>query len=226
MRVVGFVLFALVWQKAALAQSVHFGGKVGIPITEYFQTGSASSRTSSVEYTAATRRYTFGAAVEWRVGSAAGFEVDAMYHRMGYVVISQATESSGFAYRSAIDVKGNSWDFPVMVKYRFGKMRRPFAGGGGVIRFVGPVRGRGEMVVQNLATGATTRTPIDTGNPAELAKRVYPGLTALGGFEFKWRILRVAPELRYTRWTSNISGEGGLLRFAPNQVEFLVGVLF
>jgi hypothetical protein len=51
-------------------------------------------------------------------------------------------------------------------------------------------------------------------------------VTAAGGVEFRTGRLRLLPELRYTRWTANISVPGGLLRFAPNQVEFLLGLLF
>jgi hypothetical protein len=38
--------------------------------------------------------------------------------------------------------------------------------------------------------------------------------------------VNIVPEFRYTRWTANIAGEGGLLRFSPNQMEVMVGVVF
>jgi hypothetical protein len=77
-----------------------------------------------------------------------------------------------------------------------------------------------------LLTGTITRTPIDTAKPSELRKRLYPGLAAAGGLEWNAGPVRVSPELRYTHWTANISPPSGLLRLEPNQVEFLLGLLF
>ncbi len=98
--------------------------------------------------------------------------------------------------------------------------------GGGVLRHVGPVRARGERTVEDLVARTTVRTPIDTAAPSDLRKRTYPGLTAAVGIEFGRSRLRLLPEFRYTRWTANLSGPGGVLRFDPDQAEFLLGFLF
>ena len=210
----------------ASGQSLHGGLKAGVPFTPYFETGAAGGRNGGAVYSAATRRYTFGASGELRLSGAFGFEADALYHRMGYVGIVNFTSSaSGAVDDTAIDVKGNSWDFPLMAKYRFGRVVRPYIVGGGVLRYVGPVRGKGTHTIGSLVTGTSTTTAIDTTDPSELRKRFYPGLTVGGGVEFSAGRLRVLSEFRYTRWTANISGPGGLLRFAPNQAEFLVGLL-
>ena len=111
-------------------------------------------------------------------------------------------------------------------KYRFGRGVRPYIAGGGVLRYIGPVRARGQLTVVDLINRTTTHEPIDTSDPSDLRKRVYPGLVAAGGIEFGLGRLRLLPELRYTHWTANIAGPGGVLRFAPNQVEFLLGLLF
>jgi len=58
-----------------------------------------------------------------------------------------------------------------------------------------------------------------------LRKRFYPALTS-GGIEFGRSRLRLLPELRYTRWIAVLLGPGAVLRFNPNQFEFLVGILF
>ena len=209
------------------AQGVHAGLKLGVPLTPYFDTGTQVSLAGSAEYSAATRRYTLGATVEWRWTGAFGFEGDALYHRMGYVAIVNLFNSATGAYtNSAIDVKGNSWDFPLLTKYRFGRVVRPFVAGGGVLRYVGPVRGRGQQTTGSLVTGTSIPSVIDTTQPSELRKRFYPGLTAAGGIELGVGRIRVLPEVRYTHWTANVSGLGGMLRFAPNQAELLVGILF
>ena len=215
--ILGLLLVPSLW-----SQGIHAGVKVGVPITQYFETGLGVG-----EYSAATRRYTLGVSGELRLTSAFGFEADVFYHRMGYVGIFQTfNRANGDFTNSAIDVKGNSWDFPVMAKYRFGRVARPYIAGGGVLRYVGPVRGRGEFTAGSLVTRTSSTSPIDTTQPTELRKRIYPGVTAAAGLEIGAGRLRILPEFRYTRWTANISGEDGSLRFAPNQVEFILGALF
>ena len=94
-----------------------------------------------------------------------------------------------------------------------------------MLRYVGPVHGVGQQTIGSLVTRTSTTTPIDTSEPSELRKRFYPGVTVGGGIEIGAGRLRVLPEFRYTHWTANIGGPGSLLRFAPNQAEFLLGFL-
>jgi hypothetical protein len=209
------------------SQGFHLGVKAGIPMTQYFETGVTGSLHGGAVYSAATRRYTIGVSGEWRLTSSFGFEADAMYHRMGYVgIVNYFDSANGNFQNSAIEVKGDSWDFPLLAKYRFGHAIRPYVAAGGVVRYVGPVRGRGEQTAGSLAAETSSTVPLDTDEPSELRKRFYPGLTAGAGLEVRIGRFRVLPEFRYTRWTANISAPGGLLRFASNQAEFLAGVLF
>src|SRR5215471_11703852 len=214
------LLLGAVLALPAWSQGLHAGLKAGVPLTQYFETEPCC-------YSAATRRYTLGPSLEWRPTNSTGFEVDAFYHRMGYVAILDSFgRATGISTHTAIDVKGNSFDFPLAAKYRFGKLVRPYLLGGGLLRYVGPVRGRGEQTITSLVAQSSVTTPIDTADPSDLRKRWYPGLTAGGGVELPVGRLHLLPEFRYTRWTANIAGEGGLLRFAPNQAELMVGVVF
>jgi len=162
------------------------------------------------------------------LNDAFGFEADVLFHRMGYTgLVDFFDAASGPFHNSSIDVKGDSWDVPLLAKYRLGHRSRPYVAAGGVIRLVGPVRGRGEQTDGSYYDlNGTTITPFNTNSPSELRKRFYPGLTAAGGLEFRAARFLLLPELRYTRWTANIAQPGGLLRFPSNQVEFLVGLLF
>jgi hypothetical protein len=208
----------------AAAQGLHFGAIAGVPLTHYFDTGAAGARNFSADYSAATRRYTVGIAVERGLAGPLGIEGDVLFHRMGYVaIVDTFADPQGIATHSAIDVKGDSWDFPLRVKLRLGG---PYLAAGGVLRYAGPVRGLGERTVRNLITGAVTATPLDTSDPSELRKRFYPGVTAGAGIELGAGRVRIAPEFRYTRWTANIAGSAGTLRFTPNQAEFEVGFWF
>lgn len=162
-----------------MGQAIRFGVTAGVPITQYFETGRSGGLHGGADYSAATRRYTLGASAEWYLVKAFGFELDVMYHRMGYVgIVNFFDSANGNFSNSQIDVKGNSWDVPLMAKYRFGRLARPYVAGGGVLRYIGPVRGRGQETNGSLATGASSTIPIDTTDPSELRKRFYPGLTA------------------------------------------------
>lgn len=200
------------------AFGVEFGVKAGLPLTRYFDTG----RNAAGEYSAATRRYVLGAFAEWKATRTVGIGLEALYHRMGYVAILSSADAAGRT-TSAVDFKGHSFDLALLVRRYLPRRRRPFLTGGFVARYAGPVRGRGELIVDDFITGSLTRTPVDTTEPPELRKRFYPGLTAGAGVAFGLGRLRVVPEFRYTRWTANLGVAGGLLRFAPNQAEFLVG---
>jgi len=94
------------------------------------------------------------------------------------------------------------------------------------LRYIGPIRGRGELTVQDLVAQTRTRTPIDTTEPSGCAQAPYPGITAGAGIEFGFGLVRLLPEFRCTRWTANIAGPGGTLRINPNQAEFFFGLLF
>jgi hypothetical protein len=197
--------------------------KLGVPITQFFDTGAIGSLHGSGDYSSGTRRYTFGLSGEWWLTRAFGFELDAMYHRLGYTG-TVIKVGAGYFNTSVLHVGGNSWDFPLLAKYRFGRVIRPYAAGGGTLRYIGPGHGQGEQTV--LGFPADVTTAVETNSPADLNKRIYPGVTAAGGVEFGAGRFRIMPELRYTRWTANISGPAGLLRFAPNQLEFLLGLDF
>src|ERR1700736_4898550 len=174
-RVIAVFLFG----GSALAQGVHFGVTAGVPVTQYFETGRSGGLHGGAEYSAATRRYTLGAAAEWTLTHALGFELDVLYHRMGYVGIANFYDSANGNFRNTqIDVKGNSWDIPLMAKYSFGRLGRPYVAGGAVLRVIGPVRGRGQETNGSLVTRTSTTMPLDTADPSELRKRLYPGLTA------------------------------------------------
>ena len=207
------------------ARKLLLGFKAGVPLTEYFQLGSASTQNGTVEYSAATRRYTFGAAAEWRPSSPLGLELGVMYKRTGYVGIVTSFNQA-VVITDSIDTKGDSWEFPVLLKYRFTRTWHPFLSAGATLRLIAPIRGVGEHTVQNLATGEATKVPVETTQPGDLNRRLYPGIVGAGGLEFTAGRARLLPEFRYTRWTANINPSGSPLRLNPNQAEILLGFLF
>lgn len=228
--VLRLVLLALVIALPECGQGIHLGIKAGVPITEYFETGRTGGLRGSAEYSAATRRYTVGPSVELRFRRGLGVELGVLYKRMGYVgILSTGPGSSGIVTKSAYDIKkGNSWDFPILMKYGPRFILHPYLAGGLTLRYIGPARARGQETVQNLATGTTVQAPIDTADPTELHQRFYPGITVAGGVELGRGRLHLLPEIRSTHWIENLPEpfEVQPLRFASNQVEFLLGFLF
>ena len=123
------------------------------------------------------------------------------------------------------DVKGSSWDVPVLAKYRFGGTHRIFVSGGATFRQIGPVRARGQSKLSDpFPAWHTIVTPIDTRQPYELQDRSFSGLTIGSGFEFGRGWLRFSPEFRYTYWVSNIETAQSALRLTTHQLEFLIGL--
>jgi len=166
-----------------------------------------------------------------RVWKDFSLEFDALYKRIGYnATVSNRSRQPPF-YTDSFEVKGSSWDFPLMVKYRFPRVPL-YAAGGGMLRHIGSVRLRGVRTGLRLVgvngTAITERftEPINSSDPFDLRKRSWPGLTIAGGIEFGRGRFRVLPEFRYTRLTSNINERLGTLGFNPNQAEFLLGFLF
>jgi hypothetical protein len=209
------------------AQGFDAGVKIGIPVTQFFDTGDVGSVHGNTDYSSGTRRYTAGLSGEWRLTRSLGFEVDAMYHRLGYNGTDLYVGASNYS-SSVIHVTGNSWDFPLLAKYRFGHrseaVLRPFLDAGATLRYIGPVNGEGETTTLGFPTNVTT--PVTTSSPSEFNTRFYSGVTAGAGVEFTTARLHFLPELRYTHWTTNMSGPDGVLHFVPNQLEVLVGVDF
>jgi hypothetical protein len=214
-------LVVLVFAGRLLGQGFDAGVKVGVPLTQFFDTGMTGSVSGGGDYSSATRRYTFGLTGEWHITRSLGLELDAMFHRLGYGGTITYVSANSFS-TSVFSVSGDAWDFPLLAKYRFGRVLRPYVAGGGTLRYIGPVHGAGE----ETTVPGNFLTSLNTSSPSDLDKRVYSGVTAAGGVEFGAGRFRILPELRYTRWTSNISGPDGLLRFAPNEVEILLGAEF
>jgi hypothetical protein len=208
----------------AFAQ-IRFGVKAGVPISEYFETESS--------YSSATRRYTLGPSIEATVWRNISLEFDALYKRIGYNARTGSRGRFPPFYIDTYEVKGGSWDFPLMVKYRFPRVPL-YVASGALFPHIGPVRARGERTGTRLvgvnggALSESFTEPLKFSAPFDLRKRSWPGLTAGAGIEFGRGRFRVLPEFRYTRITSNITDRDGIggLRLNQNQIDFLLGFLF
>jgi len=195
--------------------------KGGVPISSYFEGSLTGTPIRDTEIVPALRRYTVGLAMEWRSEAGVGAEFDVLYKRAHYALTSGGFRSgSGELFRETSDTAVNSWDFPMLLKYRFGGPVSPFATSGVALRHIGPAGQRGTETIRNLITGTTTVTIIDTDNPPELTKRNYAGLVVGAGFEVGADRVRFLPEFRYTGWLNSIP------LMTTHQTEFLLGIVF
>jgi hypothetical protein len=211
---------------AVFAQPVSFsyGLKGGLPLTDFIDTVSSPHTT----VTSVTNRYIVGPTAELRLPFDFGVEVDALYRHFSY-----NSTTSLIDVVSTLRTTGNDWEFPLLLKKRFGGVGpvRPFVDAG--VNF-NKITGLSQSLSTLGFPNLITKTP--NGNPTELKNDFTAGFTMGGGVEIHLLLLRITPEIRYTHWGTQqfsgifppggISGVAGSLTSSQNQAEFLVGFTF
>jgi hypothetical protein len=166
-----------------------------------------------------SRRYVIGPTIELGLPLGLAVEVDALYHRHGYL--------TGFANPSGSGTeseRANDWEFPVLLKYRLGTpLIKPFFEAGVAPRRIsGTVAESGNSV--NIPTGQIT--PLSSRTNTNWSSSV--GVVLGGGVRLGFGRLQLSPEIRYTHWTStpiNVSfGDGPSFQSTQEQVDILVGI--
>jgi hypothetical protein len=211
---------------AVFAQPVSFGFGVkgGLPLTDFINTVSGSRTTVS----SVTNRYIVGPTVELRLPFGFGVEANALYRHFSYNSTASLVD-----VLSTLRTTSNNWEFPLLLKKRFGGVGpvRPFVDAG--VNF-NKITGLSQTV-SNLVFPNRLTTTSDS-NPAELKNDFTAGFTMGGGVEIHLLLVRISPEIRYTRWGNQqfngifppggASGITGSLTSNQNQAEFLVGFTF
>jgi hypothetical protein len=213
MRTLGLLLASAA---AAWPQALSVGLKGGAPLGDAFQI--ASNAAAGRSYFQDTKRYTFGPMIDVRLPFGLGIEFDALYKRMEYGYQGTA---GGVSVSSL--TKGRSWEFPLIAKYRApGPLVHPYAGLGVSFR---RFQGLKQFITRDIPGLVGGKT--DIGTPEELSDTFTKGIVLAGGVEVKALVVRISPELRYTRWVNhgfrdavNVFGSN------QNQVELLVGLTF
>lgn len=212
MKLVSLLLFT---SAAAFCQPFSFGIKGGLPMTDFVDAVNGQNFTAS----AYTNRYIIGPTAELRLPFGLGVEFDVLYRRFGY-------SSSGLlgGITSTITNKtttGSAWEFPLLAKYRFqGKLVRPFVS-------AGIAWDKLSGLTQDVHTIVAGVTNSSSGTPTELHNDTTRGFVMGGGVEVKALVIRISPEVRYTRWGSaHFVDPIGLISSKQNQAEFLVGITF
>jgi hypothetical protein len=166
-----------------------------------------------------SRRYAAGPTIE--VGLPFGFavEFDALYHRNGYLI-----GYSNFAGSVIESERANSWEFPILLKYKLPVSKvKPFVEVGLAPRSIsGTISESGVNV--NILTGQVT--PFSGSLKTDWSNSL--GVVTGGGVQFGVGRLRVSPEVRYTHWTSTpingSFGDGPSYSSTQEQVDVLIGI--
>jgi hypothetical protein len=197
----------IVLAAGVLAQPIGFGIKGGVPFTDLFDEANSSVQTD-------TKRYVVGPMVELRLPAGVAIELDALYTKANFSSIGSGV---GSVVTAPFDT--DSWEFPLLLKYKFGGANavagsiRPYIAAGASFRRLTDIKNVGSFI---------------TGNRGGELDKNNTGFTAGVGIEVKALFLRIAPELRYTRWGTDHFTEGlaNVFKTNKNQAQFLVGLYF
>jgi len=185
----------------AIAQPVSFGVRAGVPLTDFF----ATVQSKNFGFNSNTKQYILGATFEVRLPLGLGIEADALYHPLSY---------GGSASGSTETVTAHSFEFPLLVKYRFpSKVVRPFIDAGVAFSTLTGLKETvaGALGVSNAAP--TSKTPI--------------GYVVGAGLDIHVLVIHIMPEVRYTHWGSaSFQDPLSLVQGSQNQTEALIGVTF
>jgi hypothetical protein len=196
------------------AQSLSFGVKGGVPVTDAFST----ARRDSISYSSVTRRYTIGPTAEIGLPLfGLRVEADALYRRIGWDSNRTATPLLE-PFRST--ARFGAWDFDALLKHRVGEAGiHPYVGAGAAFRRFFTTREN--FVFPGAPSRSITKQMTEEIHNKNIAGLVFSAGVELGG------ALRFAPELRYTRWLMNNIHDGfPNLSTQANQVEILVSLTF
>lgn len=172
------VLLFLVLAAGLRAQ---IGIKGGLPLNDIVDT----VQDDPARFASDTKRYTVGPFFRLGLPFRLAVEVDALYKRFEYSAPLGFVPSIPQAFRA----KSDAWEFPVLLQYRFSNgTTRPFVVTGASFRqFLNLAR------VGSFVTGPAT--PID-----ELDTNSNVGFVVGGGVEWDLGLIKLGPEIRFTRW--------------------------
>jgi hypothetical protein len=186
---------------AAFGQLFSAGIKVGVPMTDSFAdiTSPGLSTGQLIHSFSDSKKFIVGPMVELHLPFGISIAADGLYRPLRLTMIST---NPGIAATGQNSANYASWEVTPVLRYRFlhTPIVKPFAESGPSFRFV--------------------ETPLDH----NLSDR---GFTLGGGVEVKLLLIRITPELRFTRWGNDHNVVPTFpLQSGQNQAEFLVGFAF
>lgn len=204
---------ALLAAGSCCAQRIGFGIKGGVRATDDIDSYSAESE---------SKRYVIGPMIDVALPLGFGVEVDALYRRTGF-----RTGNGGFWGSFQARYRANTWEFPMLLKYRLPlPFVKPYAEVGYAPRHIA---GSYTSVGYSVDVPTGTRTFYGPSR-SDWRPDVSHGLITGAGVEFGGQHLRIAPEFRYTRWNNDpinsYGSQGYRVNAAVNQVDVLIGIIW
>ena len=173
------------------------GIKGGVPLTDAFSDHTSSGVDTVTRTFSDSKNYVIGPSIELNLPFGFSAEADALYRPLNLGI--DLTVVPQPLRRSVTDI--NAWEFPILGKYHFlhTPILKPYVEAGPIFRHVGS---RGSQLSNS-------------------------GFALGGGIDLKLLLVRITPELRFSRW----GGDSDIpnLIAAPsqlNQAEFLIGISF
>ncbi len=208
-----FVLLAAI---PLTAQTFGLQFKGGLPVSGFeTQSRTIFSPACADDFRISSSRYSVGAAGELRLPRHFGIEVDAIYRR---VHLNGASCGIGPGNAYDFSTRGNSWEFPFLLKYRFlDRPAAPFVSFGPAVRHIG--------YSGVYHTTENSGAPF-VSNPEE--SHVDAGYSFGAGMDLRVGLVRISPEVRYSKYAATgcdlCAGRSAPLRLAP--LELLLGIGF
>ncbi len=230
--------FLLSTTATSYALPIYFGVKAGVPLNDAFNYQSYYSNRTVIRddaiYSSATNRYTVGSEVELSLPKRFSIEFNALYKHLSYEFTHVFNSySSGFS-TSMRHHSIDRWEFPLLLKYSIPiRTERFFVEAGPTWNYVSnwktqnslfsilPFPYNSQYYSYNVSSDE---------RPLELLRPKTSGIVTGGGWNFRLGVLRISPELRYTRWLNQHFSMRGpytsSLKSNQNQIDFLLGVTF
>src|SRR5579864_1219511 len=174
------------------------GIKGGVPWTDAFSDTTRHGVDTLTHAFSDSKNYVIGPMVELNLPLGLSIEADALYRPLNLTTVNTVLPRPALTFVNDI----NSWEFPILGKYHFLHLPlvKPYAEAGPIFRHV-------------------------ASDASYLSKKGF----ALGaGVDFKLLLLKVTPEIRYSRWGSDTTPSPffSIVPSKQNQAEFLIGVSF
>ena len=197
-RLTFFLSLLFLFASAGYGQRLlSFGVKAGVPLTDAFSDHTAIGVDTITHSFSSSKNYAAGVMLELRLPLGFSVEADALYRPLNLTVDNRVLPSVTSHFSNDVD----SLEFPILAKYHFLHVPvvRPYIEAGPIFRTVG-----------------SSGSYLSNG-----------GFAMGGGVDIKLLLVRVSPEIRYSRWGQDATVTSFLA--APsniNQAEFLIGLSF
>jgi len=164
-----------------------------------------------------SKRYLIGPTLEAGLPLRLSVEFDAIYRRQGY-----QGAYGNFAFSTLEGERANSWEFPMLVKYRMPfPLMKPFAEIGYAPRVI-----NGTITGDSILRVPTVQPPVHYSNKTDW--QTSHGIVIGGGVDAGIGRLRLSPGVRYTRWNNTaisvFISDGPAFHSTQNQVDVVLGV--